>query len=191
MESNSKGQLFIVSAPSGTGKTTLCKMLLERFPNLIFSVSYTTREPRNGEINSVDYNFISKDDFICGIKKQQWAEWAEVHGNYYGTCYDFLNKALNLKHNILLDIDVQGTKQVLEIFKNSITIFIKPPSIDVLRERLLKRKTDSMEIIEKRIINAQNEMAQSSIYKYIVINDNLSIAFNELVAIFEKHSVKS
>ncbi len=182
-----RGHLFIVSAPSGTGKTTLRNAVQRQFQDLLYSVSYTTRKPRKGEKNGVDYYFISKDDFIERIKRNKWAEWAEVHGNLYGTSDEFLANSLSSGKDIFLDIDVQGTFQILERYPESITIFIMPPSLDVLRARLESRGTDSKDVIEKRLADAEKEMAQKDIYRYIVVNDKLSSSISELVSIIDSY----
>ena len=129
-----RGSLFIISAPSGAGKTTLTKAVLDRFTDILYSISYTTRELRSGEQDGVDYYFIAKNNFKKGINKAKWAEWAEVHGNYYGTSAEFIDKNLAAGRHILLDIDVQGTIQLLERYPDSITIFIMPPSFEILKE---------------------------------------------------------
>ena len=182
-----QGHLFILSAPSGTGKTTLARAVLDRFSDMLYSVSYTTREPRNGEENGVDYCFISKDLFKKNIKAGKWAEWAQVHGNYYGTSAEFIDTGLASGRNILLDIDVQGTIQLLKRYPDSITIFIMPPSVDALRERLELRGTDSRADIERRLVNAKKEMAQKDLYRHVIINDRLPKAVAELVSIIEKY----
>ena len=183
----SPGHLFIVSAPSGAGKSTLCRTMLDQFADLLYSISYTTRSPRPGEQNGVDYYFIPKDMFEKGIERHQWAEWAEVHGNYYGTSADFLDKKLSAGHDILLDIDVQGARQILKRYLDGITIFIMPPSLAVLKQRLEDRGTDSPAVIAVRLDNAQKEMAQKNIYRHIIINDRLSDATAEMTAIFENY----
>jgi guanylate kinase len=181
------GLLFILSAPSGAGKSTLCRAVRDRFPDLLYSVSYTTRLPRVGEHNGVDYFFITKDEFEHGIARGQWAEWAEVHDNYYGTSADFLDRKLSGGQDILLDIDVQGTHQILTRYPAAITIFIVPPSLAVLRSRLETRGTDSPETIALRLKNAKKEMTQKDRYRYIVINDQLADAVPRLIGIFEKY----
>jgi len=183
----SPGHLFIISAPSGAGKSTLCRAMLDRFADLLYSISYTTRSPRPGEQNGVDYFFIPKDMFEKGIVRHQWAEWAEVHGNYYGTSAEFLDKKLSAGHDILLDIDVQGARQILRRYPDGIPIFIMPPSLAVLKQRLEDRGTDSPAVIAVRLDNAQKEMAQKDIYRHIVINDRLSDATTEMTAIFENY----
>jgi len=182
-----RGHLFIISAPSGAGKTTLVKAVLEQLPDILYSISYTTRKPRADERNGIDYHFVSKQDFKKGIKKGQWAEWAEVYGNYYGTSAEFIEKSLSTGKDILLDIDVQGTLQILKHYPDSVTIFILPPSMDTLKKRLEMRATDSKAVIEKRLVNARKEMAQKKMYRYTIVNDKLPAAIEELSAIFKKY----
>jgi guanylate kinase len=182
-----RGHLFIISAPSGAGKTTLVKAALEQFTDMLYSISYTTRKPRADEQNGVDYHFVSKQDFKKGIKKGHWAEWAEVYGNYYGTSAEFLEKSLSSGYDILLDIDVQGTLQILKHYPDSVTIFILPPSMNTLRKRLEMRASDSMAVIEKRLVNARKEMAQKKMYRHIIVNDKLPEAIEELSDIFKKY----
>jgi guanylate kinase len=182
-----RGHLFIISAPSGAGKTTLVKAALEQFTDMLYSISYTTRKPRADEQNGVDYHFVSKQDFKKGIKKGHWAEWAEVYGNYYGTSAEFLERSLSSGYDILLDIDVQGTLQILKHYPDSVTIFILPPSMNTLRKRLEMRASDSMAVIEKRLVNARKEMAQKKMYRHIIVNDKLPEAIEELGAIFKKY----
>lgn len=182
-----RGHLFIISAPSGGGKTTLSKAVIDRFKDILYSVSYTTRSPRNSEQDGVDYYFIQKKDFEERIESGYWAEWAEVHGNYYGTSGEFLEKGLASGRDILLDIDVQGTRQILEDYPDSITIFIMPPSLETLRKRLEMRKTESRATIKKRLLTAEKEMAQKNLYRYLIVNDQLSVSLEKLVAIIEKY----
>ena len=181
------GLLFIVSAPSGAGKSTLCRAVRQRFPDLLYSISYTTRPPRRGEQNGVDYYFIAKDEFEKGIARDQWAEWAEVHGNYYGTAADLLDRGLAGGKDILLDIDVQGMRQILQRYPAGITIFIMPPSLATLQRRLETRGTDSPEVIAVRLKNAQQEMTQKDRYRHVIINDQLADATAELIGILEKY----
>jgi len=183
----SPGHLFIISAPSGAGKSTLCRAMLDHFSDLLYSISHTTRAPRKGELNGVDYYFVPKDEFEKGIRHRQWAEWAEVHGNYYGTSAKFLDNGLSAGKDILLDIDVQGTHQILERYPNAITIFILPPSLKILKQRLEARGTDSPEILAVRLDNAQKEMTQKHMYRHIVTNDRLPAATAEMVTIFESY----
>ena len=177
------GRLFIVSAPSGAGKSTLCRMLTERLPALRYSISTTTRAPRQGEIDGVDYFFTDLETFKAGIQANQWAEWAQVHGNYYGTSAVFIDAERAAGHDVLLDIDVQGTVQLCAKYPDAITIFIMPPTSDVLRQRLEQRGADSPDIIDKRMANARREMAQRGAYRHTVINDCLETAAETLVSI--------
>lgn len=181
------GLLFIISAPSGAGKSTLCRAVLDRFSNLLYSISYTTRPPRNGEQNGVDYHFIAKDEFERGIARGRWAEWAEVYGNYYGTSADFIDRGLADHRDILLDIDIQGTRRILKSYPDGITIFIMPPSLETLQDRLEARGTDSPEVIAVRLRNAQKEMAQKELYRHVVVNDRLADAVAGLIGIFETY----
>ena len=184
---NKTGFLFVISAPSGAGKSTLCRAVRDRFSDLVYSVSYTTRSPRGGEQNGVDYHFIDKDEFEKGIAHGRWAEWAEVHGHYYGTCADFLDGELNAGRDILLEIDIQGTRQILQRYPDGVTIFIMPPSLETLKSRLQSRDTDSPEVIAVRLKNARQEMAHKDLYRHIITNDRLTDAVAELIAIFEKY----
>jgi len=181
------GLLFILSAPSGAGKSTLCHAVRAHFTDLLYSVSYTTRAARSGEQNGVDYHFIDQEAFERGIARGRWAEWAAVHGNYYGTSADFLDRGIADGRDILLDIDVQGTRQLLKRYPAGITIFIMPPSLDTLKSRLQARGTDSAEVIAVRLKNAQNEMAQKNLYRHVLINDRLPDAVTELIGIFERY----
>jgi len=181
------GHLFIISAPSGAGKSTLCREMLDHFPDLTYSVSHTTRRPRQGEQNGVDYHFIAKDEFERGISHQRWAEWAEVHGNYYGTATAFLDRGLSAGRDILLDIDVQGTRQILTRYPDAITIFILPPSLEVLKQRLEARGKDSPEVIAVRLENAKKEMVHRNLYRHVMVNDRLPDAIAELTSIIENY----
>lgn len=178
------GYLYIVSAPSGAGKSTLCRVLTERLPALRYSISTTTRPPREGEVDGRDYFFTDVETFKAGIQHNKWAEWAEVHGNYYGTSAEFIDHERAAGRDVLLDIDVQGAAQLRVKYPDAVTIFIMPPSLDVLRQRLEQRGADSPETIEKRMANARQEIAQRDVYQYIIVNDRLEAAAEKLVAIF-------
>jgi guanylate kinase len=182
--------LFVVAAPSGGGKSTLCRELLKRFTDMRYSVSYTTRKPRRGERDGVDYHFIGQRDFEKGIAAGKWAEWAVVHGNYYGTSADFLADGLSAGRDILLDLDVQGTRQILARYPNSVAIFILPPSLKVLQDRLEARGTDSPESIAIRLKNAKDEIAQQGLFHHIIINEQLAQAVQELIAIIHKYRTR-
>ena len=181
------GHLFIIAAPSGAGKTTLCRAMRNRFDDLGYSVSYTTRPPRRGEKQGKDYFFVTEKEFRAGIDQGKWAEWAKVHGHYYGTSLDFLTRAVSAGQDILLDIDVQGTTQILARYPEAIAIFIMPPSLEALRERLESRGTDRGEVIAKRLKNAEKEIEQRDSFHHVVVNDNLTVVIGELAAIFEKY----
>lgn len=181
------GRLFIISAPSGAGKSTLCQAALAHFKDMRYSISSTTRSPRGNEKNGVDYHFISREAFAAGIKAGQWAEWAEVHGNYYGTSADFIERTLASGQDVLLDIDVQGTFKLLEKFPESITIFIMPPTFEALRQRMESRGTDRPEVIETRVENARKEMAYKDRYRHVIINDSLPNAAAELNALIQTY----
>jgi guanylate kinase len=181
------GLLFILSAPSGAGKSTLCRAVRKHFPDMLYSISYTTRPPRQGEQNGVDYHFITKTVFEKRIARNQWAEWAEVHGNYYGTAAAFIDQGLRHGRDILLDIDVQGTCRILKRYPAAITFFIMPPSLEALRCRLENRGTDSPEVIAVRLENAKQEMSCKDHYRHVIINDRLPDAVAELIGIIERY----
>jgi len=182
-----QGRLFIISAPSGAGKSTLCRILLARMPDLRYSVSTTTRAPRPGEVDGKDYRFTDAETFETGIKNGRWAEWAEVHGNYYGTSATFIDRQRAEGHDVLLDIDVQGAAQIQTRYPHAITIFIMPPSMAVLRQRLEQRGTDTPATIEKRLANARQEMAQAATYQHTVVNDQLDEAVGMLIDIVKRY----
>lgn len=181
-----KGKLFVMSAPSGAGKTTLVRQVLKRFETLSYSVSHTTRAPRGNEKDGVDYFFVSVAEFEEKIAKSLWLEWAKVHDNYYGTSRSFVEDRLQKGESLLLDIDVQGAEQIMASGLNPVSIFIMPPSFEVLSERLQNRGTDSPQVIEKRLENAKAEMTKKDRYQYVVVNDDLDIVLKELSSIFKK-----
>ena len=179
------GRLFVVSAPSGAGKTTLCKAARARLPELVYSISTTTRAPRPGEVEGKDYFFVSEAQFRQGIEDGQWAEWAKVHDHYYGTSARFIEQHLEMGRDVLLDIDVQGARQILDRYPFAVTIFIMAPSKNALRERLVTRGQDAAGVIEKRLRNADGEIASKGWYQYVVINDDLDVAIERFVSIFK------
>jgi len=168
-----KGRIIVISGPSGCGKTTICKELIKRNKNFVFSVSYTTRQKRKGEVNGRDYFFVSEQEFLKMIKQKKLVEWAKVYNNYYGTPKKPLLEAINSGKNILLDIDVQGGKNIKKFFPESILIFILPPSFTVLKQRIISRAKDKLEEIKIRLKNLEKEIKNSKYYDYFVINDNL------------------
>lgn len=181
------GHLFVLSAPSGAGKTTLCKALRDVYADIQYSVSHTTRKPRQGEKDGIDYHFIDQKKFLDMRDKGCWAEWANVHGHYYGTSAKILEKALSQGHDILLDIDVQGTLQILERYPDAVTIFIMAPSLEILKQRLMKRGTEDLWTMEKRLRNAEEEIARKSIYRHVIVNDELSTAIEKLTRLVGKY----
>lgn len=179
--------LVVISAPSGAGKTTLCKKLLEDYPKLTLSISSTTRAPRGSEKNGVEYFFLSRDQFEAQIKANRFAEWAQVHGNYYGTSKDVIEKAFSQGNSVLLDIDVQGAALLAKAYpEETYRIFISPPDMPSLEKRLRARGTDSEETIQKRLRNAETEMKRSSEFDHVIINDQLERAYLELSALIRK-----
>lgn len=180
------GTLFVISAPSGAGKTTLIRKVLNQFENLSYSVSHTTRAPRPNEQEGSDYFFISTDAFEQKIVQDQWLEWAKVHDNYYGTSKSVIQNSLEKGQSLLLDIDVQGAKKIMDLDLDLVSIFIMPPSFETLRQRLENRGTDSQEVIERRLENAISEMAQKDLYQYCIVNDDLDQAAQELCSIFKQ-----
>ncbi len=182
-----RGRLFIVSAPSGAGKTTLIARVLARFDQLSYSVSHTTRQPRAGEVHGKDYFFTGKAEFQALIDTGQMLEWARVHDNFYGTSRSFVEACLEEGKSILLDIDVQGGRQIMDTDLHPVSIFIMPPSREALEQRLRGRGTDSPEVIRKRLDNSEDEMAQRSFYDHVVVNDQLETAVGKLCGIFETY----
>lgn len=183
MNKNKKGAFFVLSAPSGAGKTTLCTEIMKLFPEIKLSVSYTTRKKREGEINGRDYHFIDKDEFDTMIKKESFAEWAGVHGQLYGTTIETIIKAEETGNDLILDIDWQGAKQIKKSIDTGIYIFILPPTLLELEKRLRKRGQDSEEVIKKRLNNAKKEIEHAPSYDYNITNDNLDESISCLKSI--------
>lgn len=177
-----KGSLFIVSAPSGAGKTTLCREVCRLVPDLRHSVSHTTRKPRIGEADGRDYFFVSQERFQEMIKDDEFVEWAEVHGNLYGTSIKRL-EAMREGCDVILDIDTQGVAQIRRRYGEGIYIFILPPSMKVLEERLRMRMSEGETEIKQRLNKAREEAAEYKEYEYIIINNDLSHALSELKSI--------
>ncbi|HKJ04407.1 MAG TPA: guanylate kinase [Geopsychrobacteraceae bacterium] len=178
-----RGLLFVVSAPSGAGKTSLCRELIDRFDNLRHSVSFTTRKIRAGEVEGVDYHFVDQSTFTDMIEQNHLAEWAEVHGNHYGTSLQTLEQAAREGVDLLLDIDCQGAAQLKKNYPGGIFVFILPPSFSELERRLRGRETDTEEVIDRRLKNSQQEIAEASKYDYQVVNDKFDVALKQLCAI--------
>jgi len=179
----SPGFVLVISAPSGAGKSTLVRRLRERMPGLGYSVSHTTRPPRPGERHGVDYHFVDRPTFEAMIARGAFAEWAEVHGNLYGTSFEALATEANRGRDVILDIDVQGAVQIAERVPGAVLVFVLPPSWEELRRRLEARGQDAPDEIERRIENARGELAQAHRYHYLLLNDDLERCTGELVAI--------
>ena len=175
--------LFIIAAPSGCGKTSLVKALMERSKNLSVSVSYTTRKARKGEVNGENYHFVSKATFAQMITNNDFVEYAEVFGNMYGTARSSINEKLSANIDIILEIDWQGARQVRKNMSDTVSIFILPPSKDALLERLKNRGQDDDEIISKRMKNAEREMSHYEEFDYIIINEQFDSALSDLMNI--------
>jgi len=177
------GNVFIVTAPSGAGKTTLVLALLAADPQIQLSVSYTTRSPRDGEENGKDYHFIDRRIFEAMIRRGEFLECAEVHGNYYGTSHQWIKGVLNQDKDILLEIDWQGAQQIRKIFPDSVGIFILPPSKQILEQRLNKRGKDSPESIVRRLANAREEISHVDEFDYVIINALIDEAVRDIISI--------
>ncbi len=177
------GNLIIIAAPSGAGKTSLVREIMRTDPRLQLSISYTTRKPRPGEQDGVHYHFIEVPSFEKHIADQAFLEWANVHGNFYGTARQRVERELALDHDVILEIDYQGARQVRNSYADACGIFILPPSVNTLLTRLKNRGQDSAEVIDRRMAAAKNEMAHAEEFDYIVINDRFDQAIIELQTI--------
>ena len=183
-----KGHLFIISGPSGAGKSTILGTILRKRPQLRYSISYTTRLPRGNEKDGVEYHFISEVAFREKIVADELAEWAEVHGRLYGTSATYIEEVRAVGQDVLLDIDVQGAKRLFSKYPEAISVFVAAPDREELRKRLMKRGTDSSEAVERRLKDAEEEMAQAHLYDYVLVNDDPNQAVSGLKAILEKAS---
>jgi len=186
------GKIFVISAPSGAGKTTLVGMLKKQFPSLAESISCTTRKPRGNEADGVDYFFLSKDEFFAKRESGLFAEWAEVHGNFYGTPLDFLEKQLDSGRDIICDIDYQGAINIKKAFtEEAVLILVLPPSMEELESRLRHRATDDPEVIKTRLLNAKNEILHYHNFDFVVVNNDLNTAFEQLSKIVSVYTESS
>ncbi|HEY8226878.1 MAG TPA: guanylate kinase [Pyrinomonadaceae bacterium] len=177
------GTLFVVSSPSGGGKGTLIRRVLDAVPNLSYSVSYTTRAPRNGEVNGREYFFVNRDTFEKMVSAGEFLEWACVHGNLYGTAKKQVAEETAAGVDIILEVDVQGAASIRGLMLDAVSIFILPPSYEILKTRLIARGTDTPEQLAVRLKNAPEELEQFSCFDYVIINDNVDRAADQLAAI--------
>lgn len=187
------GTLFIISSPSGAGKSSLLSALLEHYNgdhSIAVSVSHTTRAARPGEIDGVHYHFVSKEEFQTLIGRNAFFEWAEVFGNYYGTSKELIEQALHAGTDVFLDIDWQGARQIRTLYPQARSIFILPPSLTILEQRLNSRGQDSQEVIAKRMAQAVSEMSHYAEYDYLIINDHFESALQQLNAVVQANRVK-
>lgn len=185
------GKLFVLSGPSGVGKGTVRDNILkDKSINLVFSISMTTRKPREGEIDGVHYYFVSNEYFEEEIKKDEFLEYARFVNNYYGTPKKAIEKLLNSGKNVLLEIEVQGAKQVMEKCKDAITIFMMPPSFEELEKRIRGRRSEPEEIVQERLNKAKSEMQEKVKYKYVVLNDTVENASSAIIKIIHDESNK-
>ena len=186
----SRGTLFVVSSPSGGGKGTIIRHVLDVVPNLSYSVSYTTRAPRLNEVDGREYFFVSRETFEEMIAAGEFLEWACVHGNFYGTSKSQILEETAAGADIILEVDVQGAASVRQLLMDSVSIFILPPSYDVLKQRLIDRGTDTPEELEVRLRNAPDELRQYSSFDYVIINDQVAEAAGQLASIVHAERVR-
>lgn len=177
------GNVIILSGPSGAGKTTLIRRLLERMEGLAFSISHTTRQPREKEKNGIDYIFVDEQEFRRSLKSGDFIEWAEVHGQLYGTSQSIIDDKLNQNSDVLLEIDVQGSMQIKHIYPNAVSIMLIPPSWEALTERLRDRRTECEENYKIRLKRAKDELNFASKYDYVIVNDDLETAIQSVQTI--------
>ncbi|MCX8043408.1 MAG: guanylate kinase [Desulfobacterota bacterium] len=183
MRAYQKHLLFVVSAPSGSGKTSLCTQVLTKVENLRFSISHTTRRPRPGEVHGVHYYFVSREEFQDMITRNLMAEWTEIYGNLYGTARQTIEAACAAGDDLLFDIDGRGGRQLVDAYSNVVTILILPPSLEQLRQRLIGRGTENKDSLTVRLEQARAEIRQMAWYSYIIINDDFDRAVEELASI--------
>ena len=174
-----KGRFIVVSGPSGVGKGTICNILMNEL-NAQYSVSYTTRNPREGEVDGINYNFISMEEFKEGIEKGDFLEYNFYNGNYYGTSKNFVIDKINKGVNVFSEIDVNGAKNIKKLFPDALLIYIAPPSMEILKERLIGRGTESEEMINERLEIADIEMKQTDFYDYVIVNDDIEMATDQV-----------
>ncbi len=186
----SKGKIFVVSAPSGTGKTTLVKNILRSFPEMAFSISSTTRKKRENENDGIDYHFITEKEFLKKIDENDFIEWEKFYDYYYGTPKRFIEERINSGINVLMEVDVKGALRIKAIYPDAILIYISPPSFEVLVERLKNRKTEDENDLIKRIERAKMELSHKDKFDYLIVNKDLNIAVSELKSLIKKITSK-
>jgi len=178
-----RGNLIILSGPSAVGKGTVLRALLEEYNDVCYSVSATTRKPREGEVDGVHYFFMSQDEFKDSIENDEFIEWAKVHNNYYGTPRHYVQETLKSGKDVILEIDIQGARQVAESFSEGVFVFLAPPSMEELKSRIYKRGTETEDVIQTRMSNATKELEEIDRYDYLIINDEVENAVNKLKSI--------
>ena len=184
MTNLNKNKLFIISAASGAGKTTIVKELLKKCSNLKVSISHTTRKPRPSEVNGKDYFFTEISEFEKMIEEGLFLEYAHCHGNFYGTSKNSVHSLLENGNDVILEIDWQGAQSIKKIFPEAVSIFIMPPSLEILKERLIERNQDSLEVIETRMQSAEEEISHANEFDYVTINEELTHTVSELMKLF-------
>ncbi|MGB9721918.1 MAG: guanylate kinase [bacterium] len=187
---NKRAKLIVISGPSGVGKTTICNEIISRCKGIVYSISATSRPRRKGEKNGKEYFFLTEQEFKHWIEEGRFAEYAIVHGNYYGTPKIFLEENLDKGISVLMDIDVQGAKKLMPLYPDGIYIFVMPPDFDELKNRLLKRNTDEKKVIENRLTTARKELEYANDYKYIVKNIDLEKTITEILTIIDNETNK-
>lgn len=186
----SQGSLFVVTAPSGAGKTSLVRALLQADSQVALSISYTTRPIRPGEENGRDYHFVTREQFEEMLERGDFLESAEVYGNYYGTSQVWMREAMAGGQDVILEIDWQGAAQVRQLFPEAVGVFILPPSLEALQQRLQGRGQDSAEVIARRLAAAREDMSHVSEFDYVIINDQFDVALNDLLAVFRANRLR-
>ena len=181
-----QGRLIIVSGPSGAGKSSIIRRVLERRPELVYAISFTTRPKRGQERNGVDYHFVSEEIFREKIDNGEFAEWARVHGHFYGTSAQFIEANLSDGNDVVVDVDPRGAKRLLSKYGDAVSIFVSPPTMEALKDRLISRETESPEAIGRRLENARVEMEQMNHYTHVIVNDDLETAVSGFLAILDE-----
>ncbi len=184
-----RGRLIVISAPSGSGKTTIARAIMQKYPGMLFSVSATTRQPRAGEVSGKDYFFLTKEEFQNRVKEGDLVDWEEIYGNYYGTLKSEIDRALGRGSVMLFDVDVKGGLSIKRTYPDdSLLIFIRPPSFEILKERLLNRKTEDEATIRRRLDRVPMELEKGKEFDWQVVNDDLPTAVHEVDEIIRRHT---